>query len=224
MEALRHHYPTALKTLQKVEQQPEARHLPRVRMRLHLYRGQIRAALGDDGAVQDLQIAADEAARLSLSAYGARAWLFLAERAFWRQRDDEARTLLRRAWQLAADTGDRLGATLARIHLHRLDGNDPEVASAVAALDLPSLNVAWQVTAAWHANQLGDHEAAGRHTETAIAPLATTDLPLSLHLRALTLADRLASVRSLVRSIAERFPDRRSRRRFLGEWERGARV
>ncbi|MBK8096643.1 MAG: protein kinase [Planctomycetes bacterium] len=224
MEALRHHYPTALKTLQKVEQQPEARHLPRVRMRLHLYRGQIRAALGDDGAVQDLQIAADEAARLSLLAYGARAWLFLAERAFWRQRDDEARTLLRRAWQLAEDTGDRLGATLARIHLHRLDGDDPDVATAVAALDLPSLNVAWQVTAAWHARQLGDHEAAGLHTEAAIAPLAATDLPLSLHLRALTLADRLASVRSLVRSIADRFPDRRSRRRFLGEWERGARV
>src|SRR5262249_23669861 len=134
LEALRHHYPTALKTLRKVEAELQDRHLPRMRMRHLLYRGQARAVLADDGAAHDLRTAAEAALRLSLPAYAGRAQLYLAERASRRRRDDESRSGLRTALELARAGGDRLGETLASIHLYRLGGEDPGLDQAVAEL------------------------------------------------------------------------------------------
>jgi hypothetical protein len=45
-----------------------------------------------------------------------------------------------------------------------------------------------------------------------------------MHLRALAWLDRPAAARSLVRTIAERFPQRSMRRRFLAQWGAGARM
>ncbi len=218
IEALRHHYTTAYKTLQRVEQMPVARHLPRVRLRLALYRGQIRCAIGDDDGAQDLRFALGEAVRLSLPAYAARAALFLGERQLWRRRDDEARGEFTQAVRLARAGGDRLGEAMARGYLLRLGADDDALAALVDELDLPSLRVNWLLALA--ARDLADEAAAERLDEL----LANADLSLPLHLRALAWLDRPASARSLVRSIAERFPNRSARRRFLGEWERGARI
>lgn len=224
MEALRHHYPTALKTLQRVEHERAARHLPRVQLRLQLYRGQIRTVLGDDEAVQDLRAAIAEAERLSLPGYGARACLFLGERAFWRGRDDEATDWFLRCGELAAASGDRLGGAMAAIHAYRLgSGPRPELA-AIEELGLPELLLALHLAVAGRSRLVGDAVAADAATAAALALVRTADLPLPLHLRALVLADRPASARTLLRGIAERIPSRTSRRRFLREWERGVRI
>lgn len=218
MEALQHHYPTALKTLQKVERAPAARHLPRVRLRLHLYRGQLRAVLGLDEAAQDLRFAREEADRLSLPAYGARATLFLAERQFWRRRDDEAASTFRESHLLARAGGDRLGEAMARAYQLRLGNDDPELGALVEALELPSLRINYLLATAARAPLVAADLAAVEEL------LANADLPLSLQLRTLTLLDRPASARSLVRSIAERVPNRAARGRFLAEWASGARI
>ncbi|MBL8722567.1 MAG: serine/threonine protein kinase [Planctomycetes bacterium] len=218
IEALQHHYPTALKTLQRVEQNQAARALPRVRLRLHLYRGQVRAVLGDDEAAQDLRFAVDEAERLSLPAYAGRATLFLAERQFWRRRDDEARHTFARAAAMAHAGGDRLGEAMARAYLLRLGANDPDLAALVESLELPSVRCNW-ILAQDPSTPLDE----ARRSELE-ALLAETDLPLSLHLRALERLERPASARSLARTIAERVPSRSSRQRFLATWGRGARI
>lgn len=218
LEALRHHFPTALKTLQRVEQEPAARHLPRVQLRLHLYRGQIRAVLGDDEAAQDLRFAREEAARLSLPAFGARAALFQGERQFWRRRDEEAKTTFREALWLARAGGDKLGEAMTRAYLLRLGDDDPELGALVDELDLGSVRVNWLLA----------RNARGKLDATELAAVeelvANVDLPLSLHLRALALLDRPATARSIVRNIGERMPGRQSRRRFLAEWEKGGRI
>jgi hypothetical protein len=218
MEALQHHYPTALKTLQQVEQEPAARHLPRVRLRLHLYRGQIRAVLGDDESAQDLRFAREEAERLSLPSYGGRATLFQGERQFWRRRESEARQTFREAAALSREGGDRLGEAMARAYLLRLGEEDPGLASLVEEIELASVRTNWLLACAAHETPSAE---ALQEVEDL---LANADLPFSLQLRALILLDRPASGRSLVRAIAERIPNRSARRRFLAEWSSGARI
>jgi len=218
IEALGHHFAAALKTLQKVEREPAARHLPRVRLRFHLYRGQIRTVLGDDDATQDLRESIEEAERLSLPTYGARAALFLAERMFWRRRDDEALATLRLALRLARAGSDRLGEAMTRCYLLRLGVPDDELVSLVDELDLPSLRANWLLAMAAR-----DHALDGTTAELEQA-LEHVRLPLSIHLRVLAFLERPVAARTLVRSIAERMPQRALRRRFLAEWSAGARI
>lgn len=218
VQALTYHYPTAAKALHEVERAPATKHLPRVRLRFHLYRGQLRAIVGDDEAGQDLRFAIDEAERLSLPTYGARASVFLGERQFWRRRDDEAAVTFRAAARLARAGNDRLGEAMARAYLVRLGDDDDTLDALVAELELPLLR----------ANLLLARAARGERDGPAMSALeellATTSLPLSLQLRALSCLDRPASARSLVRTIAERFPQRSSRQRFLAQWTAGARA
>jgi tetratricopeptide (TPR) repeat protein len=221
VEALSHHYATALKTLQEVEQEPASRNLPRARLRFHLYRGQVRALVGAEDAAQDLRYAIDEAERLSMPTYGARAAVFLGERQFWRQRDDEAAAAFRTGLRLARAGNDRLGEAMARTYLVRLGAADPDLPALVQELELPSLRANLLLADAARCSDPAEHEALAQQLEQL---LAATDLPLSFHLRALAFLDRPASARSLVRMIAERFPQRTVRRRFLAQWADGARV
>jgi tetratricopeptide (TPR) repeat protein len=218
VEALSHHYPTALKTLQEVERAPETRHLPRVGLRFHLYRGQVRAVVGDDDATQDLRRAIDDAERLAVPTYGARAALFLGERRFWQRRDPQAIDDFREALRLARAGADRLGEALARTFLLRLGADDDVLEGLVTELELPELR----------GNLLLARAARGDAPATAAAELAqlvaSADLPLSLHLRILAWLDRPASARSLVRTIGERFHQRAVRQRFLSQWNAGGRV
>jgi serine/threonine protein kinase len=221
VEALNHHYTTALKTLQDVEREPQHRQLPRARLRFHLYRGQIRAVVGDEDAAQDLRYAIDEALRLSMPTYGARAAVFQGERLFWRRRDDDAKKAWLQAVHLARAGNDRLGEAMARTYLVRLQhpAADEGLDAMLQELALPSLR----------ANLLLARLAAGASQDAAAdtAELATLvqdiDLPLSMHLRALAWLDRPASARSLVRTIAERFPQRSARLRFQAQWANGSR-
>ncbi|MCA8978018.1 MAG: hypothetical protein KDC98_25050, partial [Planctomycetes bacterium] len=218
LEGLQHHYPTALKTLRRVDKMSTARRLPRVVLRLHLYRGQIRAVLGDDRAVQDLRFAIDEAERLSLPAYGGRAALFLGERQYWRHRDDEARLSFREARRLAGAGDERLGETMARAYLFGLGADDDGLESAVDELALPA------VTANWLLARAARGMATAADREILDALIENVDLPLAIHLRALLAAQRPASARSLIRTIAQRIPERRARRPFLALWPAGARL
>jgi len=229
LEALCRHYPTALKTLAKVDADQLARHRPRVRLRLLLYRGQFRVVLGDEAATQDLRDCIAAAERLSLPTYGARAHIFLGERAFLAGRDAEAELEFRQGLLLARSVGEQLGATLAAIHLLRLGVDDadpaqPDLGRTVEALGLPSLLAGWLIASAVRAQQAGDEARAAECRDRALALCETGDLPLSTHLRALALARMEASARTIVRGVAGRFPDRRTRRRFLQTWEHGARV
>lgn len=218
VEALSHHYATARKTLAEVERLPSSRHLPRVRLRFHLYRGQIRALVGDDDAGQDLRFAIEEAERLALPTYGARAAVFLGERQFWRRRDDAAVEAFRRAVQLARAGADRLGEAMARVYLVRLGDVDDGLDALVEELGLPSIR----------ANLLLARAATGTAPVDAAEQLESlasdSVLPLSLQLRTLAYLDRPASARALVRMIAERFPRRADRQRFLAQWQAGARI
>jgi len=218
VEALGHHYQKALKTLHEVERRPAARHLPRVRLRLCLYRGQVRAVLGDDDATQDLRQAIADAEQLSMPTYAARASVFLGERRFWQRRDAEAVDAFEAAVAAARAGRDRLGEAMARTYLLRFGADDPDLAEFVDALALPSLR----------ANLLLAHAARGTPlpgTDDALDALQRdVDLPLSLQLRVLTWLDRPASARSLVRTIGERFQQRSVRQRFLQQWSSGIRV
>ena len=218
LEALQHHYPTAQKTLHRVDRMPATAGMPRVMLRLRLYRGQVRALLADDEAVQDLRFALDEAERLSLPAYGGRAALFLGERQFWRGRDDDAREMFELAQSLAAAGGERLGETMARAYLFGLGDDDATLGADVEALALPSVQANWLLARAAR----GELTAIDREVLDAL--VAGANLPLPIHLRALRVAERPASARSLVRTIAQRMPDRRTRRRFLVLWPGGARI
>lgn len=218
VQALSHHYATAMKTLQEVEQSPATRHRPRVRLRFHLYRGQVRSVCGDDDASQDLRTAIEESQALSLPTYGARAALFLGERRFWRRRDADAELMFRLAIELARAGGDRLGEAMARGNLVRLGHDDPTLSAFVDELALPSLRANLLLALAGR----GLASEADRHQLADL--LDGVDLPLAMHLRALAWLDRPASARALVRSIAVRFPQRSVRQRFLAEWGHGARV
>ncbi|MCB9885161.1 MAG: protein kinase [Planctomycetes bacterium] len=219
IQALGHHFTTATRTLQLVEREAQALRYPRVQMRLHLYRGQMRAALGDEDATQDLRLALDEARRLSLPSYGGRAALYLGERMFWRRRDDEARTLFELANELAVAGGDSLGEGMARTYLARLGAVDPDLAERIEALDLPSVRVNFLLAEHGESKVLPDAA-----VEALEALLEDADLALPLHLRVLARLDRPAMARSLVRAVAERLPNRGQRRRFLAEWGKGARI
>jgi tetratricopeptide (TPR) repeat protein len=218
VEALAQHYAKALKTLQDVERAPAAKHLPRVRLRFHLYRGQVRALVGEREASQDLRFAIDEAERLALPTYGARAAVFVGERRFWQRRDDDAAAAFRQAVQLSRAGGDRLGEAMARAYLVRLGDDDDELPALVDELGLPFVR----------ANLLLAQAARGRADATTNQALEdlldSTNLPFSLHLRALTWLNRPASARALVRTIGERFPHRQQRHRFVSHWTEAARV
>ncbi|MFN7671239.1 MAG: protein kinase domain-containing protein [Planctomycetota bacterium] len=218
VEALDHLYGKALKTLQDVERSPAVRNLPRVQLRFHLYRGQLRALVGDEEAREDLRLALDEAERLALPTYGARAAVFLGERAFWQRKDERAVEAFHRAVALARAGGDRLGEAMARGYLVRLGADDPHLAALVDDLALPSLRANLLLAKA------GRDDADDAMRDELAAMLAGADLPLSLHLRVLALLDRPASARALVRQIAERFAHRAMRQRFLALWHDGARV
>jgi hypothetical protein len=218
LEALGHHYGMALRTLGEVEREPSTRHLPRVRLRFHLYRGQIRAIVGDDDAAQDLRFAIDEAERLALPTYGARAADFLGERQFARHRDDDARATFALARRLGRAGSDRLGEAMARIWLCRLGADDPDLPALLDDLALPSLRANWLLALA----ALGQLDDAGT---AALEDLVVhADLPLAVHLRALAWFERPASARAMVRNIAERLAPRALRQRFLAQWQDGARV
>lgn len=217
-EALAHRYATAMRTLGEIERAYPVRHLPRARLRFHLYRGQVRTLLADPDAGQDLRLSLAEAERLALPVYGARAALLLGEREFWRRNDDQARQRFVQAAAMAKAANDRLGEALARSHLVRLYGDDPELRELVWQLELPELSANWLLAMA------GSERREPDTTAQIEALLAAADLPLALHLRALNLLDRPASARALVRSVSERFPHRAMRQRFLRFWQGKARV
>lgn len=223
LEALRHHYPTAQKTLARADDR-RARHLPRVQLRLRLYRGQFRSVLGDDEGAVDLRACVAQAERLGLFAYGARARIFLGERAFQQGKDDDATAEWLDAKALAEAGDDALGRTLARIHLARLGGPEDGLEAEVEAMGLPSLQTALLLQQAARARQHGLPEAVKPLADQALALCAAADIPLHLHLRALALAGHDASARSLVSAIAGRLRDRRAQRRFLAAWQDGARI
>ncbi len=218
LEALQYHFPTALKTLQQIDKDPAARNLPRVRLRLLLYRGHMRSLLGDDDAAQDLRFAIDEAEQLSLPSYGGRAELYLGERQFWRGRDEDARDHFERACVLAIAGGDRLGEAMSRAYLVRLGDTDTALAEVVERLAMPSVAANWLLAAA------GAGEVPAAHREVLEELAASQDLQLFQHLRILLLSKRPASARSLIRTIAQRIPERRARRRFLALWPKAARI
>jgi hypothetical protein len=124
---------------------------------------------------------------------------------------------------LAQQGGDRLGDALAAIHLVRLGADEPELAATVESLGLPQLQAALLLATAARAvapdAARHDTELAARCRQQALDLCSSADLPLPIHLRALAMAGLDASARSLAQSIAERFPDSRSRRRFLRTWE-----
>ena len=217
-EGLAHRYATAARTLRNIEKAYPIQEVPRSRLRFHLYRGQLRTTLGEPDAGQDLRLAVDEAQRLALPVYGARAALFLGERAFLRDRDDEARRHFSAAVVMSGSADDRLAAALARSHLVRLGERDEDLIDLINDLDLPELHATWLLATA----------AAGAPVTDAAAQLdqllKNADLPLALHLRALAWLDRPASARSLVRRISERFDQRAQRKRFRQQWQGRVRV
>ena len=220
MEALRHHYSAAQKTLQKVDRELQRRLRPRVQLRLHLYRGQIRGNLGDDGASDDLHKAIEAAERLSLPGYAARGLLFLGERARRLGRTAPAVAHMLSAKAMAESAGDRLGATLAAIHLRELGQHHDDLAAVVEELELPELQAAWYLAETSDAGRRGDDAARQQRLELALLLTEVADLPLMLHLRILHLSGHEPRARNLLRAIQDRIPDRRGRRRFRGEWHR----
>lgn len=218
LEALSHRFVIALRTLQEVERSPAARTKPRVRLRFHLYRGQVRSTLGDEDAGQDLRLALAEAERLALPVYGARAAVFLGERRFLDHRDTEAAERFEQAVALARRAGDRLGEAMARGYLVRLGADDPDLERLVVELDLPSLHVNWLLALAGRGRPLP-------HTAARLERLlASADLPFALHLRTLWWLERPASARALARAIGQRIPERPMRQRFVAQWTREVRV
>lgn len=217
-EALAHRYATALRTLRAIEKAHPVRHLPRARLRFHLYRGQLRALLGDAEAGQDLRLAFEEATQLALPVYAARAALFDGERQFFRGRDDDARLRFEEALATARLAGDRVGEALARSQLVRLGATDDELPAVIDELDLPELHASWLLA-------MAGSDRAQPETEARLDELLqNADLPLAVHLRALAWLDRPASARSLVRTISERFPQRALKQRFLQQWKGRARI
>ena len=217
-QGLAHRYVSALRTLAEIERAHPVKHYPRARLRYHLYRGQTRMMLGDPDAPQDLRIARDDAEKLALPVYGARAALLLGERDFWRGKDKQASDWFDEAVELAHDANDLLGAAVARCHRVRLGAIDPKLEAIVEQLDLPELRAAWLLSRTGIGKPVQDT------AEQLESLLADTDLPLALHLRGLHLLQRPASARSLVRSISVRFSQRSVRQRFLAFWQTAPRI
>ncbi|MCK5944756.1 MAG: protein kinase [Planctomycetes bacterium] len=217
-EALAHRYATALRTLQAIEKAHPVRHLPRARLRFHLYRGQLRALTGDPEAGQELRQAFEEANRLALPVYAARAALFRGERQFFRGRDDEALARFEEALAMARLGGDRVGEASARCQLVRYGADDADLPALIDELDLPELHASWLLAMAGSGRPVADTAA------RLDALLQDTDLPLSVHLRALAWLERPASARSLVRAVSERFVQRTERKRFVQQWQGSARI
>lgn len=217
-EALAHRYATAIRTLREIEKAHPVLHFPRARLRFHLYRGQIRHLIGDPDSYRDLRLALDEAERLALPVYGARAALLLGERDFLRGQDGTARERFEQAVTLAGEAGDKLGEAVARSHLVRLGDDDPELEQIVHELDLPELHASWLLALSGSGRERPD-------TDSRLDDLLRdADLPLPLHLRALKLLDRPASARSLVRAVSERFAQRSLRQQFRSVWPDKARI
>ncbi|MEC7725498.1 MAG: hypothetical protein VYD05_08295, partial [Planctomycetota bacterium] len=201
-EAMAHRYANAARTLGAIEKEHAVKHAPRARLRFHLYRGQLRTNLGDPEASQDLRVALEDAQRLMLPVYAGRAALFLGERAFLRGNDDDARAHFDAAVSLSQQANDPLAATLARCHLLRLGQRDPSLAAQIVTLDLPELHASWLLALAGSEQPLADT------ADRLDALINASDLPLALHLRALSWLERPASARALVRTISQRFAQR----------------
>ena len=195
-EAMAHRYANAARTLSAIEKEHAVRHAPRARLRFHLYRGQLRTNLGDPEASQDLRVALEDAQRLMLPVYAGRAALFLGERAFLRGNDDDARAHFDAAVSLSQQASDPLAATLARCHLLRLGQRDASLAAQIVTLDLPELHASWLLALAGSEQPLADT------ADRLDALIKASDLPLALHLRALSWLERPASARALVRTIS----------------------
>ena len=220
LEALRHDYAAGLKTLNEVASR-ETLHLPRVRMRHLLYRGELRLALGEEEeAAKDLRASMALAARLALPAYQVRAQVLLAEQALRNQRHDEARRELVTARPLAQQADDRVGVAMVAVLDSRLGIDRPDLPELLDSLGLPSLSVAGLLAQAEQARAAGDKTRARAHAQDALELCDSADIPLALHLQAIMLADSNARARAWVRSVAESFTDRRSRRRFLRYWDK----
>lgn len=217
-EALAHRYANAARTLRAIEKEHSVLHLPRARLRFHLYRGQLRTTLGEPEASQDLRLAFEEAQRLMLPVYAGRAALFLGERAFLRGNDEDARAHFADSVELSQRANDRLAATLARCHLLRIGDEDAELAEQIVTLDLPEIHASWLLAMAGRGQPVADT------TERLDALLKAADLPLALHLRALTWLERPASARTLVRTISQRFEQRGPRQRFAQQWQGRPRI
>jgi len=222
VQHLEHEFAESLQTLHRVERSGAPDRFPRVRLRHLLYRGQVRTTLGDDDAVADLRNAAGEAERLTLPAYEGRAWLFLGERARRRGRNAEAMDLMVRSRDLAEAAGDRLGATLAAIHLTELGIDHGDLGPVVEELGIPALRAAWLAHQAAMAGRGGDQAAEDAAVAELLELRKNADLSLGLHLRVLRVAGRDATARALLRQVGERCTDRAVRRRFLAEWTRPA--
>jgi len=187
-------------------------------MRHLLYRGELRGILGDESAAQDLRNSAALAARLALTAYQARAHVVLAELALRGRHHDEARLELARARPLAQLVDDRVGDAMAAILDMRLGADVEDLPATIERLGLPSLSVSMLVALSIRALTTGDDRAAEAHAANALELCDTADIPLGLHLQSMALANNRTGPRELVRSIAEHFPDRRNRRRFVRTW------
>ena len=104
--------------------------------------------------------------------------------------------------------------------LWQLGADVPDPEGAVDELGLPSLAAAYRLAAATRATAAGDTDAARRSATSAVELCETADIPLPLHVQALVVAALPVRARTLVRSVADRLPDRRTRRRFARAWER----
>lgn len=217
-EGLARRYGTAARTLRAVERSEPVRHRPRARLRFHLYRGQLRATMGDPHAHQDLRVALEDAQRLALPVYGGRAALFLSERAFLRGRDAEAEQHLEVALSLARGAADEVGVAAARCDLVRLGRSDDALEDTIANLGLPELQARWLLAIA------GCGRGTPATADALDALLEDVDLPLSLHLRGLAWLDRPASARSLVYAVGQRLGQRSLRQRFRKHWSGPVRV
>ncbi len=113
---------------------------------------------------------------------------------------------------------DRLGEAMTRCYLLRLGESDDGLRDLVDELDMPSLRANWLLA-------MAAHDRAPDPTRSELEQsIEHVSLPFSIHLRVLAYLERPVAARTLVRSVAERIPQRALRRRFLAEWSSGARI
>jgi serine/threonine protein kinase/tetratricopeptide (TPR) repeat protein len=216
VQALRHHYPTAQKTLARVSGR-RSRHLPQLRMRHHLYRGELLAQLGDEAAMADLREATVLAQRLAQPAFGARAMLLTGALLEQRGERDTALSTYQAAARSADRVDDRVGVAMARIELLRLGEPQDGLDEAVDALALPAVTVTHLLTVAGlQATTQMDRQ---RFLQQAEALAASVDLPLPVHLRLLWMTGMENTAHAIVQDIAQRMTDRKQRRQFVRLWQ-----